>query len=242
MEPRRLLLLTLAIVFSSFVLRANKPKTTVYLLPGQGADYRLFNNLEIDPSFEVRCIDYETPDKGTSMEEYACLLAKQIDTSGKFILIGTSLGGMLATEMGEFLHPEKIIIIASAKCSNELPMRYKFQKKIPLYKMVPPRMAKMGAKILQPIVEPDRNKEKETFKRMLEDKDPDFLRRTIEMILTWDRIECRNDIIHIHGDKDRTIPIRNVQYDYLVEKGSHMMTLTRGKEISSLINEILREE
>jgi len=219
--------------------KAKKQRPIIYLIPGQGADYRLFNNLEIDSEYEIRHIQYFTPQASISMREFAYQLSSQIDTSQKFILIGVSLGGMLATEMSEFLSPEKTIIISSAKSRNELPLQYRFQRKIPLYKILTPNLSKKGALIMQPIVEPDRNKEKETFIQMLRDKDPNFLRRTIEMIMNWDREFSSSKIIHIHGNNDRTIPIKNVQFDYEVEQGSHMMTLTMGKEISSLINNIL---
>ena len=220
-------------------LNANTDSITIYLIPGQGADHRLFNNLTFPENYQVKHIKYITPEKGTSLPEYAHILAKQIDTTEKFILIGVSLGGMLATEMSTFLSPEKVIIISSAKHRQELPGTYKFQQKFPLYKIVSPRMSKFGARMLQPIVEPDRRHEKETFKSMLKDKDPYFLRRTIEMIMTWERESSPENIVHIHGEKDNTIPIRNVKYDYLVPKGSHMMTLTRGEEISELISTIL---
>ena len=149
---------------------------------------------------------------------------------------------MIATELNELLNPEKVIIISSAKKRSELPGSYRFQKHIPVYKLVTPGMAKIGARILQPIFEPDRNKEKEIFTSMIKDKDPYFLRRTIKMIVNWDREEAPDDIIHIHGDKDHTIPIRNVEYDYLIIGGSHMMTLTEGAEISDLVNHIIATE
>lgn len=211
----------------------------VYLIPGQGGDGRLFNNLTLPPGFEARHVIFERPEVGTSMKTYAKQLTQQIDTTGRFILLGVSLGGMLATEMSEMIHAEKVIIISSAKGRHELPGRYTFQKKVPIYKLVSPKTAKFGAKLLQPIVEPDRQKEKETFKAMLRDKDAIFLRRTIEMIMHWDRTEAPDSIIHIHGDKDHTIPIRKVDYDILVPGGSHMITLTRGEEVSRLVGEVL---
>ena len=147
----------MAFLFSGAV-SAQKP--VIYLIPGQGADERLFSKLSLDTNFEIRKIHHITPEKGMTIPGYALALSAQIDTTKPFILVGVSLGGMVATEMGDFLHPEKIIIISSAKCCEELPGRYKFQRKMPLYKAVPPRLAKFGAKLLQPIVEPDRNKEK----------------------------------------------------------------------------------
>ena len=143
--------------------------------------------------------------------------------------------------MADFLHPEKVIVISSAKSRKEFPGRYRFQKIVPVYWGVPGIAIKTGARILQPLVEPDRNKDKATFKSMLRNKDPLFLKRTTTMILTWKRESYSNKIVHIHGDIDKTLPPRFVQYDYLVEDGSHMMVLTRGKLISELIYGIMNE-
>ncbi|MFN8256541.1 MAG: alpha/beta hydrolase [Bacteroidales bacterium] len=222
-------------------MQGTSPKTFIYLIPGQGSDYRLFKNLSFDTAYTLQYISWPLPAKDMTMTEFAKEISHQIDTTQKFILIGVSLGGMVATEICEYLHPEKTILISSAKCRNELPGRYKFQRKFPVYKIVPGRLAKLGAKILQPIVEPDRKNEKQTCKNMLKDKDPEFLKRTIKMILEWERMDYNSEIIHIHGDNDHTIPARNVKYNYLVKNGSHMMTLTKGEEISKLINIILSE-
>jgi pimeloyl-ACP methyl ester carboxylesterase len=217
------------------------PKS-IYLISGQGADNRLFEKIKLDERFIIKHISYFTPTKGSTMESFAKELAKQIDTTQPFILIGTSLGGMLATEMNDFLNPELTVIISSAKNRNELPLRYRFQKQFPVYKIVPSPIVKMGAKILQPLVEPDRNKHMATFKAMLNAKDSKFLSRTVRMIVTWNRTDHSKNIIHIHGNKDNTIPIKNVQYDYLIQGGSHMMTLTRGEEINQLILQILTKQ
>ncbi len=215
----------------------SQQNTSVYLIPGQGADYRLFNNLQLGSDFDTVHIRYSIPDKGMNMRDYAEVLSAQIDTTEPFILIGTSLGGMLAAEMNDFLHPEKVIVISSAKCRDELPRRYRFQKIIPLYRLFTGRGIKTGARIMQPIVEPDRKKEKETFKAMLKAKNKMFMKRSIAMIINWEREEYGDNIVHIHGDNDHTLPVKNVKCDYLIIDGSHMMTLTRGEEISRLIRE-----
>ena len=216
-------------------------KPVVYLIPGQGADARLYKNLDIDSTFEVRDIKYSIPDKKWDMRDYAMELALQIDTTRKFSIVGVSLGGMLATEMNEFLNAENIIVISGAKSRKEFPFRYRFQKTIPLHKITPGFLMKFGAKVLQPIFEPDRKKDKETFKAMLSDKDPRFLNRTVTMIVEWERKSYRDNIVHIHGDYDNTIPLRNVDTDYIVKEGSHMMVLTKGALISEIINGVLLE-
>ena len=242
---RTFLSMLFLISFSAYALdqktRLNDDSITVYLIPGQGSDHRLYKNLVINRKFKVRHIQYFTPDKGCDLPTFALELAKQIDTNERFVLIGTSLGGMLATEISTFTSPEKTIIISSAKNALELPKRYRFQQKFPIYKLVGARLSKAGARCLQPIVEPDRKKEKEVFKAMLRAKDPLFLKRTITMIINWKRTKTPQNIIHIHGDSDHTLPIRCVTWDYKLEKGSHMMMLTRAEELSTLLNAILSD-
>ena len=214
-------------------------KPIVYLIPGQGADYRLYNNLKLDSCFETKHIEYFTPVKGWSMRDFAVELAKQIDTTRQFYIVGVSFGGMLAIEMNQFLNPNTVIVISSAKSRKEFPFGYRFQKAIPLYKVVPKRLYKIGSKIVQPIFEPDRRHCKETFKAMLHDKDPAFLKNVTALIMEWERESIDPDIIHIHGERDNTLPARNIKYHFLLEGGSHLIVLTRGEEVSDLVNNIL---
>ncbi len=221
-------------------LASSRP--VIYLIPGQGADYRIFNNLQINEAFTIRYIEFELPARGMKLKDYATQLSKQIDTTKAFVIVGVSLGGMIATEMADFLEPEQVIIISSAKSRFELPKKYTFQKYIPLYKLFPGILYKIGAQVLQPIFEHDRQLEKETFKAMLKAKDPKFLKRTANMIVNWERTAYNKDlIIHIHGDRDNTLPLKRIlsEPQILIADGSHLLTLTRGKEVSFQINKII---
>lgn len=232
------------IIFILFVFMGlnsfSQKKGTIYCFPGQGSDARIFDSLSIDTSYVIKIIQYGTPEKDMSMSEFAKLYSHEIDTTHDFVLLGVSLGGMICSELNEILNPKKTIIISSAKNINELPSRYNFQKALPVYKLFPGSIILAGAKMLQPIVEPDRKKNKETFKSMLGAKKSTYMRRTVGIIINWDRTENTKKIYHIHGTNDHTIPLKNVvSPDFIINEGSHMMTLTRASEISSVINEIL---
>lgn len=225
----------------AFFFTMLQAQTTIYFFPGQGSDKRIFDSLKIDPSFKKVFIEYPVPKRGTSLKEFAKELSAQIDTTKSFVLVGVSLGGMLCCEMNEYLDPQKVVIISSAKNRKELPFRYRFQRFIPLYAIFPPIFLRGGAKIMQPLVEPDRKKNKKTFKAMLRDKDPKFIKRTIRMIVNWQKKESVKKICHIHGTKDHTLPYRKIKrVDHTIKKGSHMMTLTRPKEMSDVLNQILK--
>ena len=138
------------------------------------------------------------------------------------------------------LHPQKTIIISSAKNRNELPFRYRFQRIIPLYQLFPKSFLISGAKIMQPLVEPDRNTHEETFKCMLNEKNALYMKRTIHLLIRWKRETNTKEVYHIQGDNDHTLPLKHIQNpDFIVQNGSHMMTLTRGAEISCILNRII---
>ena len=217
----------------------NQQQIPVYLFPGQGSDSALFSGLHFDSRLSLHYIQLPTPEKNADMRDYALQIMKQIDTANHPVLIGVSLGGMVCTELADIVRCRKVIIISSAIKRSELPFRYRFQRYIPLYKLVPCKMMKKGALMLQPVVEPDRNKDKEVFKKMLGSKDPLYIKRTVNLIIRWDRNSYNPNIIHIHGDDDHTIPIKHVKADYIIKDGSHMMTLTKADEISELLNKLL---
>lgn len=215
--------------------------TTIYLFPGEGSDERIFSKISFDSNYRVVHVVLPTPSDSATMSGYAKEISTQIDTNGKYIFIGVSMGGMVCCELTDYMSPEKVIIISSAKCRSELPHRYRFQRILPLNKLVPETLVKSGARFLQPIVEPDRKLHEETFNAMLASKNPTYYKRTVDLILNWKRNKAPDNIIHIHGTNDHTLPIRNIKADYIVKDGSHMMTLTRGEEVNALIQKILSE-
>ena len=213
----------------------------IYLFPGQGSDGRLFKHLVLPPDYDTLHISYPVPSKHETLAAYAMRFIEEIDLSTPYILMGVSLGGMICTELSDTLSPLRTILISSAKSTHELPGRYTFQQQFRLNRIIPKRMTKGGARLLQGIVEPDRKHDKETFKEMLKAKDPLYLKRTVDMIINWERTTYSDKIIHIHGSNDHTIPIKNVKYDYLIEEGSHLMMITRAGEINQIISLVLNQ-
>ena len=240
-EVHRILISILLVLHPTLMQGADlhKSDTIVYLFPGQGSDERLFKGLKLPSGYDTVHISYPVPEKRESLSEYALRFTEMIDTSTPYILLGVSLGGMICTELSDTLSPLSTIVISSAKSSFELPDRYTIQKHLRINRILPKRLIKGSARLLQGIVEPDRRQNKSTFKDMLKQKDPLYLKRTVDMIVTWERTSYSEHIVHIHGDRDNTIPIKNVSFDFLLEDGSHMMMLTRAPDINLVLAYIL---
>lgn len=227
---------TILLVFLGFFQTLNAQKLKVYLIPGHGSDYRVFSKFETGEYLDTTHVFLLMPEKNESIHSYSKRMAGQIDTTKPFAIVGLSLGGMVAAEMSTFLCPETVIIISSADSENEIPLKFRWMQTIPVYKILSGWFYKGMSSTAQKLFEPDRKKESDIFDSMLKDKDPEFIKRAINLVVNFKSDSTRNcPLIHIHGDNDHTIPIKNITADHVIEGGSHMMLLTESEKISLII-------
>ncbi len=58
-------------------------------------------------------------------------------------------------------------------------------------------------------------------------------------MLNWQQEKVLKNIVHIHGTKDNIFPIKHIKNSIEIEGGTHVMILTKAKEISKIIHENL---
>lgn len=231
-----------ASLFFFFICAALFSQTNkhVYLIPGQGSDGRIFGKLKLE-NCDTTILGFMVPEKHETLPEYAKRLSAKIDTTRPFYIIGVSFGGMCAVEIAKLLHPVKVILISSAETQKEIPFRYKFQRVIPVNKIFGGKFVKAMVPVMRPMVEPDSRKDKKIFNAMIRDKDPKFMKRSINCIIHWKNEDTLSNVVHIHGSKDHTLPFRKIKDPVKVKGGSHMMVYTDAEEINKLVNEELNK-
>lgn len=212
----------------------------IYLISGLGANYRAFQHLSFPPEHTIIHITWIDPLPGESLEHYACRLAEAIDAHEPFVLIGLSFGGMIATEIGKLLSPQKIILISSISSYTELPRLYKIGGKLGLHKMIPARAGNRNSRILYWILGLQSNYQKQLFLQIMSESNTSFTRWAIEAILRWKQRNADPGVIRIHGNKDRLLPITGFAPQYIIPKGGHLMVADKALEISTLIDRILK--
>lgn len=79
------------------------------------------------------------------------------------------------------------------------------------------------------------------LKQILRDTDAKFLPWAINQIVNWKNNTIPSNLIHIHGNKDRIIPIRNISPTFIIQGAGHFMIITHAKEIEILIKGLLPE-
>lgn len=213
----------------------------IYLIPGLGADARMYEpQVRILDRYEV--LEHQKPLPGETLRDYARRLSGRIDTSEPFILIGTSLGGILSMEIARILSPARVILISSVKHRGELPLWIRAMKYLRLHKLLSGKrfiaFSKSNIRIL--ITKRD-TRVAQLLMDMHEDADPDFVEWAINEVIQWDGgADYRSDVIHIHGTRDRLFPFSNLKEAIAIPGGSHVMGCTQPADVNAAILNALR--
>lgn len=212
---------------------------TIYFLSGLGANYSAFKYLSFPPAVQTVFIDWLTPQKNEPIKNYAKRIAEKINTAEPFILVGLSFGGMLAMEVIEFVQPQKTILISSAARRQELPVYYKLAGTLRINKLFPAAVIKKGNRLINWVMGVSTIKDKDLVAEILAASNPEFSKWAINEIVNWKRTIAPENVIRIHGNKDKVLPIINFTPQHLINAGGHFMIANRAAEISAIIEKEL---
>lgn len=212
----------------------------VYLLPGHGSDYRVWQEMDFS-GYDTVHLDYPfLPERGERMPDYAQRLLAEIDTTRPFALVGISLGGMLAVEMAQHCDPAAVVILSSAGGRSDLPWRYRVQRYLPLQYLLPGAFLKQMTIWIQPWFEPQVRGRRTLCADMLRQKPNRLFARGVKMIIHWQRQTRDTSVVHLHGTHDRTLPLQAIEPPVIVLPGAtHMMTLFAPRQVDALLRPIL---
>ena len=197
----------------------------IYLMPGVGADERLFAGLP-----DARVLPRLSPEG--SLADYAARLAPHIDASKPFDLGGSSFGGMIALELARQVVPQHVFLFGSCRSPRAIAPSLRMLRFV-LPAMHPPRWMRpfvarwFGARTSAEIA---------LFSDMLSATPIEFIRWASRAAFSWSGVpELPMPVHHIHGERDRIIPLRRVNPDRVVRGAGHLINLTHADEVSEFI-------
>jgi len=202
----------------------------IYLIGGLGADERVFNYLKLN--YATKSIKWIKPKPGEKLNCYAKRLSKQINPDEEFGILGVSFGGIVAIEISKHIKPAILILISSVETRKQLPQKYVLLGKTKILNMIPNWLIKPPQPILNFLFGA---KNKELLKEIIRDTDSQFIRWALNAIINWSNETEFNEVIRIHGTKDKLIPLKGPAIKII--NGGHFMIIDRAEEISTLINE-----
>jgi pimeloyl-ACP methyl ester carboxylesterase len=212
----------------------------IFLIPGLGADTRVYNNIDLN-DHEVICVDWIEPHETDTLTTYAQKLIHQYYITPKSVVIGNSLGGMIAVEIAKIIPLEKVILISSIKTIDEEPRYFSFYRSIPIYKLIPGKAFTSMGFMLKPLLGKMNEADAWLFTDMLKNSSPVFLKWAMRAALAWDNKIIPANLYHITGDSDRIFPYKRIKDATIVKGGTHIMIFDKAKEINKLLKKILKK-
>lgn len=214
-------------------------KIHIYLMPGLAAGPKIFNSIKLpEEKFELHYLEWIIPESmSESLEHYTKRLIHQIIHTNP-VLVGVSFGGIIVQEIDKYIDTKKVIIISSIKGNSEFPRQFKFLRATKVYKLFPAKkIADTGDFAIIGINKSLRKKIK-LYNKYLNVRNEKYLKWAIHSLLNWKTDYTVENIVHIHGTNDEIFPIKYIKNCIIIEGGTHVMILSDGKKISSILKDI----
>ncbi len=210
-------------------------------MPGLAASSLVFENINLKNSkYQLHRLDWIQPKKNESINSYCKRLSKKIKHKEP-ILLGVSFGGIIVQELDKILNVKKLIIVSSVKTHHEYPVVFKIARDYQLNNALPFGMFDNFVKFSLKLNINKLYKRIDLAERYLTERDERYLEWAVWSLLNWKQSEVREDIIHIHGDKDKVFPINNISNCIKIKGGKHEMIILRAKWFNENLVSLIEE-
>ena len=210
-------------------------------MPGLAASSLVFENITLKNSkYQLHRLDWIQPKKNESLNSYCKRLSKKIKHKEP-ILLGVSFGGIIVQELDKILNVKKLIIVSSVKTHHEYPVVFKIARDYQLNNALPFGMFDNFVKFSLKLNINKLYKRIDLAERYLTERDEGYLEWAVWSLLNWKQDEIREDIIHIHGDKDKVFPINNISNCIKIKGGKHEMIILRAKWFNENLVSLIEE-
>jgi len=211
---------------------------TAYFISGIGADDRMFTHIRLPEGYQSAHIHWIPPQKKEALGAYASRLIAQINTSEPFVLIGLSLGGIMAVEIARRITPQCTIIISSIPLSAHLPPWFRTAGQLGLGRIVPATLLK-AATSLKHFLTMKSPANRRLIQSVIWSGDDKFIHWALNAVLEWNNTEIPSPLYHVHGTRDEVFPISFTHPTHIIPKAGHMFLLSRPEVVNNLLHVLL---
>jgi pimeloyl-ACP methyl ester carboxylesterase len=211
------------------------PLPSWYLIPGLGADERVFRRLRLTGSVHV--ISWLPPQSPTEpLAHYAARLAAAVPAGERCWLVGVSFGGLLAQEIGRLRPLARVVLISSLGSPLELPPLLRLAGATGLHRLVPFGLLKWLPRLAQWFFGARGGTEYRLLRQILADTDAEFARWATVQLLGWRGPGL--PAVRLHGTRDRLLPAGAATIDYVVPGAGHFLIVSHAAQVSRFLNSL----
>lgn len=207
----------------------------LYLVPGLGADHRLFQRLDLAPH-NAHALDWPMMPEGSTLSDFALALADRVDKDHPHAFVGVSMGGMVAQELAANTRPQQVIIISSWKGPQEMPPPIRVLRGTHAERLLTPAFMKRTLPVMRWQMGVETEADRALFDAFIAATPLEQVRVQVAAVLGWEGpARPVEGLVHIHGSADRLMPIWHIQRPIRVAGGGHFMVHNRAEELSQLV-------
>jgi pimeloyl-ACP methyl ester carboxylesterase len=165
-----------------------------------------------------------------SLRAYAARLARAVDPGRPCFVGGASFGGMIALEMAAHLRAQGCFLISSVRSGDELPWWLRALRPVAI--LGPGWVGRLAG-----LLAPSFPNGTARPLRQLARPQAAFIRWASCAALNWRPSPAarRVRVYQIHGDADRTLPVRYTRPDVVVPGGGHLLPLTHPEAVNDFL-------
>ncbi len=209
---------------------------TWYLIPGLGADERVFRRLQLSGLTQVLpWLPLQSPTE--PLAHYAARLATQVPLAQPCWLVGVSFGGLLAQEIGRLRPLARVVLISSLGRPQDLPPLLRLGKATGLHRLLPFGLLKWLPRLAQWFFGARGGTEYRLLRQILRDTDPAFARWATTRLLGW-RGPGLPAAVRLHGTNDRLLPAGTAHIDYPMPGAGHFLIVSHATQVSQVLNKL----
>lgn len=195
-----------------------------------GADQRMFAGLGLHGP-DILGADWIPHHGDEDLDAYALRFARHHGLTTDDILIGVSMGGMVAASIAKSLSIRRPILVST--CTD-------IRQAAPLIAAISPLIPWLPFGLTRCLPTRLRPQRVRLLLTMFETLDPAFIRWACGAIRRWPGVPRPPEAVTIHGSADRLFPLcRQPQVDAMVAGGGHFMVMERPREVAAAIRTAL---
>lgn len=205
-----------------------------YLIPGMGADKRLFQHFHL-PNGTVHHLDWVPHGDSRNLREYASIMAECIQTD-RNILVGSSMGGMVTVEIAKQIKPLGAVLVSAPAGRHQFPRSLKSLNALKLHRALNARQVMRISRLCDLFMGFKTPEQRAMFYDMLEGNGPEFLHFSVGAVLEWQNtLPPDVPYLQILGSQDKLFNAKKIPTAHVIEGSGHFTAFEKGKEVSEII-------
>jgi pimeloyl-ACP methyl ester carboxylesterase len=207
----------------------------VWVLPGVGADSRIFRNLEFP--WSATYLEWILPEAGESLSSYADRLMAPHDIQSHDLLFGYNFGGIIAQDWASRQRVQRVVLLNSLH--HNTPLRPLFTR-IAATRVLDwaPEGSIRRIVFFMARLNSRPTTHFEGIIEMMEQFPCDYYRWVLKAVVNWRRPIPLCPVDSVKSDSDVVFPkVHDLDRCWTLNRATHLSFLTHAKEISTLLKE-----